>query len=59
MRRNRPKNLRKGSRNHLRSFVSTIDANGGTYEPVLMDANTYDATIGTELETGSRNGRGR
>jgi len=50
-------NLMKGSRNHLRSFVSQLEKYGITYEPQLLSKDLYDSIIGSELETGgSSNG---
>ncbi len=44
--------LMKGSRNHLRSFVSNLEQYGVTYEPLYMDQAAYDAIIGSSLEIG-------
>jgi hypothetical protein len=61
-------NLLRGSCNHLRSFVSQIEAIDGTYEPVLMtgiDPVTgqdldalYAEIISGDQETGNGNRRG-
>jgi hypothetical protein len=49
-------NLTKGSRNHLRSFVSTLSKQTGeTYQPQYLDQATYDAIIGSETERGRGN----
>ena len=52
-------NLTKGSRNHLRSFTSTLARQTGEiYEPQYMSQQAYDEIVDAELETGG-NGRGR
>ncbi|MBZ4210034.1 MAG: DUF2202 domain-containing protein [Rhodoferax sp.] len=43
-------NLLKGSRNHLRSFVSNLSNQGVTYVPQYMDALAYAAIISTPIE---------
>jgi hypothetical protein len=43
-------NLAKGSRNHLRSFVTLLTAAGATYEPLYLDAATYEEIVSTPLE---------
>ncbi len=43
-------NLIKGSRNHLRSFVRLIKANGGSYAPQYIDAEYYQKVISSEME---------
>ena len=49
-------NLTKGSRNHLRSFVSTLSKQTGeTYQPQYLDPATYDAIVGSETERGRGN----
>jgi hypothetical protein len=49
-------NLTKGSRNHLRSFVSTLDRQAGeSYQPQYLDTATYDAIVGSETERGRGN----
>jgi len=46
-------NLMKGSRNHLRSFVSTLKKQTGeTYQPQYLDQAAYDAIINTPAERG-------
>ncbi len=45
-------NLAKGSRNHLRSFVSQIVASGGSYAPQFIDAATYEAIVSSPMERG-------
>jgi hypothetical protein len=49
-------NLTKGSRNHLRSIVSTLSKQTGeTYQPQYLDPATYDAIVGSETERGRGN----
>lgn len=43
-------NLLKGSRNHLRSFVSTLLAQGVTYVPQYMALADYTAIVSTAIE---------
>ena len=43
-------NLLKGSRNHLRSFVKTLLAQGVTYVPQYMSLSDYTAIISTPME---------
>ena len=52
-------NLLKGSRNHLRSFASTLEAQTGeVYELQYMTQDAYDAIIDSPAETGGNtNGR--
>jgi hypothetical protein len=51
-------NLASGSRNHLRSFVSTLERQAGeVYQPQYLDQASYDAIISTGIERGGR-GRG-
>lgn len=45
-------NLMKGSRNHLRSFYSTIVGAGGTYSPQYITQAEFDAIINSPMETG-------
>lgn len=50
-------NLMKGSRNHLRAFVSTLQRQTGeTYEPQYLDQAAYDDIISATVERGR--GRG-
>jgi hypothetical protein len=44
--------LSKGSRNHLRSFESQLAARGVTYTAQFLDAATYQAIVGSEMERG-------
>ena len=43
-------NLLKGSRNHLRSFVNTLQAQGVTYVPQFMALADYTAIVSTPIE---------
>ena len=52
-------NLLRGSRNHLRSFVSQIDATGDIYEPVVMQSDLYQDIISGDQETANGRGSGR
>jgi hypothetical protein len=46
-------NLIKGSRNHLRSFVSTLNRQTGeTYEPQYLSVDLYQSIVGSAMETG-------
>jgi hypothetical protein len=53
-------NLLKGSRNHLRAFVSTFQRQTGeTYQPQYLSQDVYDAIVGSAIERGgNRNGNG-
>ena len=51
-------NLMIGSRNHLRSFVATLEQQSGeTYEPRYLDQEAYDGIVNTPMESGGY-GRG-
>ena len=56
-------NLKSGSYNHLRSFVSTLSRRTGvTYEPQYLSSEVYNEIIGSSNTTGSStrgNGNGR
>jgi hypothetical protein len=53
-------NLMKGSRNHLRSFVSTLQRQSGeTYQPQFLSLDAYQEIIGTSIESGGRGNPGR
>ena len=47
-------NLLKGSRNHLRSFVSVIQRRGINYEPQYITRGKFDEIISTPVERGGR-----
>jgi hypothetical protein len=48
-------NLMRGSRNHLRAFVTALQAEGETYTPQLMEQTQYDEIVGSSVERGGRN----
>ena len=52
--------LLSGSENHLRSFVSTLSAQGVDYAPQYLSADTYNAIIGSAMNTqnGTTQGQG-
>lgn len=50
-------NLQRGSRNHLRSFVSTLEKNGASYEPQYISEDEYEEIIGSDRETGGNESR--
>ncbi len=52
-------NLLRGSRNHLRAFVSTLQRQGATYEPQYMNSAAYDAILSSGIETGGQGSRGK
>ena len=54
-------NLMKGSRNHLRSFTSTLSRQASeSYEPQYLSAVVYQSIVGSSIEAGGRrNGNGR
>lgn len=45
-------NLRRGSRNHLRSFVQNLDRLGVTYVPQVLPEDDYQMIISSSIETG-------
>jgi hypothetical protein len=45
-------NLMKGSRNHLRAFVSTLERRGFEYTPQYLNQTEYDAIISSPIEQG-------
>ncbi len=51
-------NLMRGSRNHLRSFVSQLTNQGVTYEPKYITKSEFDTIIASAQETGSSGGNG-
>jgi hypothetical protein len=52
-------NLMRGSRNHLRAFVSTLDRQEGeSYEPQYLEQDAYDEIVSASVERGA-NGSGR
>jgi len=42
----------KGSRNHLRSFVDELEAQGATYVPQYLGQEAYDAIVTSPVERG-------
>lgn len=51
-------NLMRGSRNHLRSFVSQLTTRDSTYNPQYITEAEFDTIITSGRETGSSGGRG-
>ncbi len=49
-------NLLKGSRNHLRAFVSTLERYGVTYEPQFLSQEEYQGIVTSPMERGSGGG---
>jgi hypothetical protein len=49
-------NLLRGSRNHLRAFVATLETYQMTYVPEVMSAEDFEAIISTPMEPGNQNG---
>jgi hypothetical protein len=47
-------NLLKGSRNHLRSFVSVMGKRGLEYEPQYISTEQYNEIITSEIERGGK-----
>ena len=45
-------NLLKGSRNHLRAFVATLESYGVTYEPQVLSPEAYQEIVSTPMERG-------
>ena len=52
--RNVYENLMRGSRNHLRAFVSNLASRGVTYVPQYLSQAEFDAIINSPMEPGSR-----
>lgn len=46
------KNLQKGSRNHIRSFVRVLEKRGGKYSPVYITEDHFNSIISSERESG-------
>ena len=44
--------LLKGSRNHLRAFVSNLESQGEIYQPQYLSQDDYDAIINADFEAG-------
>ncbi len=47
-------NLMRGSRNHLRAFVSNLASRGVTYVPQYLSREEFDAIINSPMEPGNR-----
>lgn len=45
-------NLKKGSRNHLRAFIKSIEKNGGTYTPKYISQELFNSIISSPQEKG-------
>lgn len=45
-------NLAKGSRNHLRAYVRTLEQRGVTYEPQYLSPSVYQSIIESDMERG-------
>lgn len=45
-------NLEKGSRNHLRAFIRTLERQGGDYTPSYLTVAEYEAIISSPTERG-------
>jgi hypothetical protein len=56
--RNVYENLMRGSRNHLRAFVSNLSMRGITYQPQYLSQKEFDDIINSPMETGSMYKRG-
>ena len=48
-------NLLKGSRNHLRAFVRTLERQGISYVPVYLEQDAYDLIIETSTDKKKKN----
>ncbi|HMQ63125.1 MAG TPA: DUF2202 domain-containing protein, partial [Flavilitoribacter sp.] len=44
--------LSRGSRNHLRAFMTNLENMGATYEPVYLSAAAFEAILAGSMETG-------
>lgn len=44
--------LERGSRNHLRAFVSQLEQRGVTYDPTELDPATFESIVSSETERG-------
>lgn len=45
-------NLLRGSRNHLRAFMTVLTRQGGTYVPQYISQAEFDAIVNSAVETG-------
>ena len=44
--------LEKGSRNHLRAFIRTLERQGGEYAPSFLEVDAYEAIVNSPVERG-------
>jgi hypothetical protein len=54
--------LLRGSENHLRAFVSALEAQGGSYQPEFLSEEAYDGILSSSADGGygrQQGGRGR
>lgn len=51
--------LVRGSRNHLRSFVSELEKLGANYTPQYITPEAFEAIINSPMETGKAGGKGQ
>ncbi len=51
------KNLEKGSRNHMRSFIGTLDNYRENYNPQFISEEYYNEIISSDMERGMMYGR--
>lgn len=49
-------NLERGSRNHLRAFISQVENHGGTYEAKYLTQEAIDAIKNSDRESGDHSG---
>jgi hypothetical protein len=47
-------NLMKGSRNHLRSFVSNMKSRGYSYSPQYLSQEEFDQIVNSQIERGGK-----
>jgi hypothetical protein len=52
-------NLERGSRNHMRAFVTTLRNMGGDYSPQYISQSYFDEIMNSGFERGSKRGQGR
>lgn len=52
-------NLERGSRNHLRTYVSQLQSQGEVYVPQYLSQESFNEIVSTPKETGMNGGRGR
>ena len=51
-------NLLRGSRNHLRAFISLLERYNGNYAPQYITQDVYDEILSSQQETGMMGGSG-